>query len=101
MKNILLIFTSVLLVSCATYVGTQELKNYDSSNIGSVLVKGRTSISEVTTKFGKPDVKQTDEDGEIIYGYRLAEIMYGQENKVLLISFGQNQRVKKYSFIED
>lgn len=57
-------------------------------------------MSQVNARFGKPSIKQTNDEGETILGYHLEEIMYGQESKLLMILFDQNQKVKKYLLTE-
>lgn len=100
MKIYTVLLLAFFLVSCETYVGNQQLALQDASTINKQIIKNKTTKNDVLAMFGKPGVKATDENGEIIWGYTATEIMYGQDSKQLIIHFNSRGKVAKYSFID-
>ncbi|MES2981793.1 MAG: hypothetical protein V4727_05710 [Verrucomicrobiota bacterium] len=98
LPKLLVICLSFSFLSCATHIGSNSLKEVNEENVGSRIVKNKTTKEQVLEQFGKPDVKASNASGEVIWGYQLLEF-YGSQAKRLSITFGKNGRVTDYAFV--
>lgn len=99
LPKLLIICLSLSFVSCTTHIGNESLKGINEETISSRIVKNKTTKEQVLKEFGEPDVRATNSNGEVMWGYQFVQLFYGSETKRLAISFGKNGRVTDYAFV--
>ncbi len=94
MKNLmraLSIFIILVLISaCAT-----RGRNFDMEKVES-LIPGQSTIDDATEKLGKPVMKKSGENGEVIYGWRYITVTpMGSKGQVVTIAFSNDGKMIK------
>ena len=69
MKKIYLLILAMFLVSCAD-VGNKSLKDVDSKQVQATITEGKTTKSEIESKFGDPFETSFTDGGQLIYKYQ-------------------------------